>query len=121
MNTFFVYMLKCADGSYYVGLTNNLEQRFAEHNNQQGGYFTAARLPIQLVFSQDFASKDDALVVERQIKGWSRKKKEALIKNDWKMISTLGKKDFSKKMIVSPSIRNLRFLLRMCDNKWMCI
>lgn len=95
MKIFFVYMLKCSDGAYYVGLTNNLEQRFAEHNNKQGGYFTARRTPVQLVFSQEFASKDDALVVERQIKGWSRKKKEALIKKDWKAISILGKKDFS--------------------------
>ena len=90
-------MLKCSDGAYYVGLTNNLEQRIAEHNNKQGGYFTAQHTPVRLVFSQDFANKDDTLQIERQIKGWSRRKKEALIIQDWESVSTIGKKDFSNK------------------------
>jgi predicted GIY-YIG superfamily endonuclease len=90
-------MLKCSDDSYYVGLTNNLEQRIAEHNNKQASYFTATRLPVEVVFSQDFSTKDEALIIERQIKGWSRKKKEALINKDWKKITSLSKKDFKKK------------------------
>lgn len=75
MKNYFVYMLKCSDGSYYIGHTQNLEQRFAEHNNMQGGLYTAARLPVELVFVQEFGTQNDAFAVERQIKGWSRSKK----------------------------------------------
>lgn len=96
MKNYFVYMLMCADKSYYIGLTSDLEQRFAEHQNGQGGFYTAPRLPVQLVFVQDFANKDDALVIERQIKGWSRKKKEALLDKNWDKIKVLAKKKFDK-------------------------
>jgi predicted GIY-YIG superfamily endonuclease len=85
---FFVYMLQCADGSYYTGHTDNLEKRIAEHEGKQFEGYTAARLPIQVVFVQSFASRDEAFAAERQIKGWSRKKKEALIKNNWDMMQT---------------------------------
>lgn len=94
MKRYFVYILKCADSSYYIGLTQDLEQRFAEHNNGQGGYFTSSRLPVSLVFVQDFGTKDEALVVERQLKGWSRKKKEALIAHRWDALRHLAKKHF---------------------------
>jgi predicted GIY-YIG superfamily endonuclease len=90
MNNFFVYMLKCSDGSYYVGRTHNIEQRLAEHRNKQGGLYTALRLPVMLVFQQEFASENDAYAMEQKLKGWSRKKKEALIKGDWKEIVRLS-------------------------------
>lgn len=96
MKEYFVYLLKCNDSSYYIGLTSDLEQRFAEHQNGQGGFYTASRLPVQLMFVQSFASKDDAIVIERQLKGWSRKKKEALIKQNWNQIKVLAKKNFNK-------------------------
>ncbi len=78
MECFFVYMLKCNDQSYYIGLTNNLEKRIAEHRAKLGGAYTAIRLPIEVVFVQTFATKDEALASERQLKGWSRKKKRSL-------------------------------------------
>jgi predicted GIY-YIG superfamily endonuclease len=85
-----VYILKCADESYYTGKTQNLEYRIAQH--QQGvikGY-TSARCPVKLVFVQEFPSIMDAIRAERQIKGWSRAKKEALIKGDFDNLHVLA-------------------------------
>ena len=84
MKPFFVYMLKCNDKSYYTGHTDNLENRIMQHNHKHfPACFTATRLPVQLVFSEEFNTREEALASERQIKRWSRKKKEALINNDW--------------------------------------
>ncbi len=72
----FVYILKCADGSYYTGSTDDLEMRMAQH---QIGYFngyTSSRLPVELVWQQDFATGHEAFVCERQIKGWTCAKKK---------------------------------------------
>lgn len=90
MIDFHVYILKCSDGSYYIGHTSNLEQRIAEHN--AGGYsiYTATRRPFSVVFIQTFATRDQAINMERRIKGWSRPKKEALINGDWDEIKRLS-------------------------------
>jgi putative endonuclease len=86
-------MLKCADQSYYTGHTDNLENRLTQHHHKMfPPCFTATRLPVQLVFSQEFATRAEALASERQIKGWSRKKKEALIKSDWEALSNYAKR-----------------------------
>jgi putative endonuclease len=88
----FVYMLRCRDGRYYVGTTRgSLEQRIAEHNAGRFGGFTASRTPVKLVFQQEFQFITDAIAAERQIKGWSRAKKEALIAGDWSRLSTLAR------------------------------
>jgi putative endonuclease len=90
---FWVYILKCADNSYYTGHTDNLENRFMQHQNKiYPTCFTATRLPVELVFSQEFSNRVEALASERQIKGWSRKKKEALIKGDWEKLSIYAKR-----------------------------
>ena len=90
---FWVYLLKCADQSYYTGHTDNLENRLMQHHYKMyPTCFTATRLPVQLVFSQEFATRGEALTSERQIKGWSRKKKEALIKGDWETLSVCAKR-----------------------------
>ena len=90
---FWVYMLRCADQSYYTGHTDNLENRIMQHHHKMfPTCFTATRLPVQLVFSQEFATRSEALASERQIKGWSRKKKEALIRGDWEKISIYAKR-----------------------------
>ena len=84
--SFRAYMLRCADDSYYVGHTDNLEHRIgAQHTGAFGGY-TATRRPLTLGWSQEFVTREEALTAERQIKGWSRAKKEALIRGDWKQI-----------------------------------
>ena len=94
MECFFVYMLKCSDKSYYIGLTTNIEKRIAEHRAKLGGSYTSIRLPIEVVYIQDFATKTEALVIERKLKGWSRNKKEAFLNNDWNKLSQLAKKNF---------------------------
>jgi predicted GIY-YIG superfamily endonuclease len=73
--SFWVYILQCSDGTYYTGHTDNLEARIAKH--QQGAVegYTSKHLPVKLVFSSEFPTRDDAFARERQIKGWSRRKK----------------------------------------------
>lgn len=88
---FWVYILRCGDGSYYTGHTDNLEKRIAEHEAGEREAYTSGRLPVALVFSQEFCSRDEALACERQIKGWSRKKKEAMMRGDWVEVSRLAK------------------------------
>jgi len=89
---FYVYILKCSDGSFYTGHTESLEKRLAQH---QQAYFnncyTVKRLPIALVYQASFTTREQALTIEMQIKGWSRKKKQALIDDDWVEISRLSK------------------------------
>jgi len=88
-----LYILRCADGSYYVGTARNgLELRLAEHNSASFEGYTASRRPVRLVFSEHFARITDAIATERQIKGWSRAKKEALIAGDWQQVSALSKR-----------------------------
>ena len=89
--SFWVYILKCADGSYYTGHTDNLEKRIGEHESGTCQGYTATRLPIRLVFSQEFPTRLEALASEQQIKGWSRKKKEAMMRGDWAEVSSLAK------------------------------
>lgn len=88
---FHVYILRCSDGSYYTGHTDNLEFRIAEHEAGEGGDWTRSRLPVEHVWSQDFSTRDEALISERRIKGWSRAKKEALIAGRWDEISRLAR------------------------------
>jgi len=87
---FWAYLLRCGDGSFYAGHTDALEARIGAHVAGRGGDYTARRQPVMLVWSQDFPSRIEALTAERQIKGWSRAKKEALIANDWARVSQLA-------------------------------
>ena len=83
-------MLECADGSYYIGHTDDIEKRVSEHEQGQGSGYTKTRLPVKVVYMQDFMTRDEAISAEQQIKGWSRKKKRALIDHDWEMIKKLS-------------------------------
>ncbi|HAW6248921.1 TPA: GIY-YIG nuclease family protein [Legionella pneumophila] len=90
---FWVYILQCSDKSYYTGQTDNLEKCLTQHQDKMiPGCYTSTRLPIQLKFSQEFMSREEALNAERQIKGWSRRKKEALINGDWQALSDYSKR-----------------------------
>ena len=91
MTSFWVYMLKCSDGSYYVGSTDDLERRIGEHQSGLFAGYTSRRLPIELAWATEMPTRDDAIVRERQIKNWSRAKKEALIASDWKQITMLAR------------------------------
>jgi predicted GIY-YIG superfamily endonuclease len=88
---FWAYMLGCVDGSFYVGHTDNLERRLAQHASGELGGYTSTRLPVSLVWSQEFPSREEALKSELQIKNWSRAKKQALIRSDWATISKLSR------------------------------
>ncbi|MGH7090625.1 MAG: GIY-YIG nuclease family protein [Stellaceae bacterium] len=85
-------MLRCADGSYYVGITRtSLERRVAEHNSGRFDGFTSRRLPVILVYHEEFANATDAITTERTLKDWSRAKKEALIRGDFAEIKALAR------------------------------
>ncbi|WPR71625.1 GIY-YIG nuclease family protein [Flavobacterium sp. NG2] len=84
MKTYFVYILKCADDSFYTGITNDLERRLYEHNvgfNKDS--YTFKRRPVELVWYEMFTEPTQAIMIEKKIKGWSRRKKQALIDEDW--------------------------------------
>jgi putative endonuclease len=87
-----VYILLCSDGSYYVGSTRNeVETRVSEHNNGHHGGYTYRRRPVTLLWSNHFDSIIDAIAMERQIKGWAREKKEALIAGEFALLPDLSK------------------------------
>lgn len=90
--SFFVYILKCRDGSYYTGHTDDLDRRIAEHQSGLIEGYTHQRLPVELMWSEDFQTRIEALEGERKIKGWSRAKKEALFVGDWERVSQLARK-----------------------------
>ncbi|WP_248574835.1 GIY-YIG nuclease family protein [Flavobacterium sp. H122] len=74
-----MYILECSDGSYYTGSTIDLERRLQQHQDGEGANHTKKRLPVNLVYYEEFSRIDQAFYREKQIQGWSRKKKEALI------------------------------------------
>ena len=89
--SFWTYILRCADGSYYTGHTDDLEQRFGQH--QSGAFpscYTFGKRPLEVVWAETLTTREDAFAAERQITGWSRKKKEALIKGDWPRLQVLA-------------------------------
>ncbi len=88
---FWAYMLHCRGGAFYTGHADNLPRRIAQHESGSIEGFTADRLPVLLVWSQEFSTRFEALEAERRIKGWSRAKKMALIRGDWDRISALAK------------------------------
>jgi len=89
----YLYILLCADGKYYVGTTRkSLEERLGEHNAGLHGGFAAARRPVTMVFAQHFEIITDAVAAERQVKGWSRAKKEAMINGEWNRLPELARR-----------------------------
>ena len=88
---FHAYMLRCADGSYYVGHTDDLDAQLIAHARGRVSSYTATRRPLQLVWSEPFEARDDAFARARQLKGWSRAKKEALIAGDFERLRMLAR------------------------------
>ena len=86
-----VYILLCADGSFYVGHTADIAQRVAAHNAGKGARFTALRRPVRLVYSETFNSESSAIAREGQLKKWSRVKKQALISDDKASLHALAR------------------------------
>ncbi len=90
---FFVYILRCADGTYYVGSTSDVPARVEVHNAGRGPRFTACRRPVTLVYSAPFDSMDQARQREMQIKNWSRAKKQALVSGDMESLRRLSRRE----------------------------
>ena len=86
----YMYILKCANGSYYTGSTIDLERRLEQHKNGEGANFTKKHLPVELIYAEEFARIEDAFYREKQIQGWSRKKKEALIAGNFDKLHELA-------------------------------
>ena len=99
----FLYILRCADGSYYVGTKRgSLDERLAQHQAGVFDGYTACRRPVALAFQQEFTQIEDAITAERQIKGWRREKKEALIRVDFAALPALSRRP------ARPSVRPSR-------------
>ncbi|NUN10430.1 MAG: GIY-YIG nuclease family protein [Ignavibacteriaceae bacterium] len=93
----YTYILLCADGKYYTGSTNDLRRRLEQHQLGEGANFTSKRLPVELVYYEEYERVDEAFYREKQIQGWSRSKKEALIFGKESALPTLAKKVWKKK------------------------
>ena len=93
----FMYILRCADGSLYVGSTTNLARRLGEHSMGIGAQYTRRRLPVTLVFQQEFERIDEAYFSEKQVQGWGRAKRLALIEGRMELLPELAKKRFAKR------------------------
>jgi len=88
---FYTDIVRCSDASYYVGHTDDLEKRISDHNIGGLSAYTRKRRPVKLVFSHEFQSREETLARERQLQGWSRAKKEALIAGNWDRLSLLSR------------------------------
>jgi|SRR5438105_3066211 len=105
---FYAYMLRCVDYSYYVGHTDDLDHRIAQHHAGEIAAYTQNRRPVRLVFIQEFATREEVLAAERQLKGWSRAKKEALVLQNWARVRRLAQsrgKQADAGHVRSPSTR----------------
>ncbi|MFH1738432.1 MAG: GIY-YIG nuclease family protein [bacterium] len=85
-----MYILRCHDGSYYIGSTTNLEIRLAQHQAGEGGRWNSQRLPVELAYSTEFHTLDEAAKAEIRVKGWRRRKKEALIQGRYELLPELA-------------------------------
>lgn len=95
MKKYFVYILKCSDNTYYTGVTSNIVNRIEEHQNGKHiDSYTYKRRPVQLIFTSEFSDIKIAIAKEKQIKKWSKTKKEALINGDFDTLPNLAKKLF---------------------------
>lgn len=82
--SYYVYIILCSNGKYYVGHSHNIEKRFDRHLDKSGAKFTAQNKPIRILWKQEFATEIESIKREKQIKGWTRQKKEKLIQGIWK-------------------------------------
>jgi len=95
-----MYILECADGSYYVGSTKDLNQRISQHQQGLGARYTSNRLPVKLVYGEEYDRVADAYARGKQVQGWRRVKREALINGDPELLPELAKKVFDKSEII---------------------
>jgi len=86
---FYVYILRCSDDSYYTGHTDNIEKRISEHNNGSYHGYTSTKLPVTVVFIQEFGTRVEALEAEKKIKTWGKRKKDILVNFGWSGFTSL--------------------------------
>ena len=96
MKKAWVYILECSDNSYYTGCTTNLEERMSDHSKGKYRGYTSGRLPVKLLWTEEFVDVRDAIALERKIKGWTRKKKEALMRGDFQLLHELSRSTKTK-------------------------
>ena len=99
MKEYYVYMVRCSDSSYYIGVTNNVFCRVSQHNiGKSPKAYTYKRRPVTLVYSASFIDVYDAIAWEKKIKRWSKKKKEALIEGDTNALRQLSRSQYKKRI-----------------------
>lgn len=113
MYEYYVYVVRCRDGSYYTGLTNHVERRVREHNEgRDGSCHTFRRRPVTLVYSAFFENVYEAIDWETTVKGWSRKKKEAMIRDEWERLPELARNRNHTQFLSPKPIRYQRYRVR---------
>jgi len=118
MKKYFVYMLRCADDSYYIGITNNLQRRMEEHSSgMDSSCYTYQKRPLKLVYAGHFSDVLHAIKWEKQIKGWSRKKKEMLINGDWERLPELSFSQYRKTINSISLIIHEQLLVMLSSSK----
>jgi len=91
VRTYYVYILRCFDGTFYTGVTNDIERRYNEHcAGEDPGSYTHSRRPLRLVYVGEFPGPDEAIAFEKRLKGWSHKKKRAFAERDWPLLHRLA-------------------------------
>jgi len=108
----YMYILECYDGTYYTGSTKNIELRLEQHQRGEGANHTKKRLPVELVYFEEFQRIDEAFYREKQVQGWSRKKKEALINGDFETLSHLSVAYRDKKALSNAMLEEVAELSR---------
>ena len=92
MKSYYVYIVECSDKSYYIGITNSMERRLEQHNSEKNKTaYTFSKRPVKLVWIESYTDVNLAIEKEKQLKGWSRKKKQALIAEDWDKLILFSK------------------------------
>ncbi|MFW0791283.1 GIY-YIG nuclease family protein [Gordonia sp. CPCC 205333] len=91
-----MYILRCADDSFYVGSTVDVEKRVSQHNSGKGAKYTRRRLPVELVYQAEFETIDEAYALEKRVQNWSRAKRRALIEGRFDLLPGLSKKSFDR-------------------------
>ncbi|MFH1541993.1 MAG: GIY-YIG nuclease family protein [bacterium] len=92
----YMYILECADGTYYTGSTKDLERRLSQHQNGEGANYTKRKLPVTLVYYEEYDRIDTAFYREKQVQGWGHAKKKALVDEKYSDLSVLAKKQWRK-------------------------
>ncbi|MEE1183258.1 MAG: GIY-YIG nuclease family protein [Paludibacteraceae bacterium] len=87
----YMYILLCNDGSYYTGSTTNLDIRISQHLTGEGSNYTRKHKPIKLLYTEEYNSIEEAYLREKQVQGWSRRKKEALICGEWEKSENINR------------------------------